>query len=121
MKEASKVKQTARQKQHSTPKAVNFPKKYELPRVELVYTAYEPLYLYTCIYIYIYTLYLCICSCMYMYMWFYRTCRISAALRWREIGKTFYPASHHSSALMQVHRLLCTSFNVRRRKEERSK
>ena len=33
--EASKVKQTNKAKQHSTPKAVAFPKKNELPRVGL--------------------------------------------------------------------------------------
>ena len=32
-KEASKVKQTNKAKQHSTPKAVIFPRKNELPRV----------------------------------------------------------------------------------------
>ena len=35
-KEASKVKQPTRAKQHSTPKAVTFPKKNELPQVGLV-------------------------------------------------------------------------------------
>ena len=34
-KEASKIKQTNEAKQHSTPKAVTFPKKNELPRVGL--------------------------------------------------------------------------------------
>ena len=34
-KEASKVKQTNKAKQHSTTKAVTFPKKNELPRVGL--------------------------------------------------------------------------------------
>ena len=42
MKEASKVKQTDKAKHHSTPKAVTFPKKNELPRVGL-----EPTTLYT--------------------------------------------------------------------------
>ena len=41
-KEASKVKQTNKAKQHRTPKAVNFSKKNELPRVGL-----EPTTLYT--------------------------------------------------------------------------
>ena len=41
-KEASKVKQTNKAKQHSTPKAVTFSKKNELPRVGL-----EPTTLYT--------------------------------------------------------------------------
>ena len=41
-KEASKVKQTNKAKQHSTPKAVTFPRKNELPRVGL-----EPTTLYT--------------------------------------------------------------------------
>ena len=40
--ERSKQGQTNKAKQHSTPKAVTFPKKYELPRVEL-----EPTTLYT--------------------------------------------------------------------------
>ena len=40
--EASKVKQTNKAKQHSTPKAVTFPRKNELPRVGL-----EPTTLYT--------------------------------------------------------------------------
>ena len=40
--EASKVKQTNKAKQHSTPKAVTSPKKNELPRVGL-----EPTTLYT--------------------------------------------------------------------------
>ena len=40
--ETSKVKQTNKQaKQHSTPKAVTFPKKNELPRV-----GFEPAYMY---------------------------------------------------------------------------
>ena len=40
-KEASKVKQATRQiKQHSTPKAVTFPKKNELPQVGL-----KPMYM----------------------------------------------------------------------------
>ena len=34
-KEASKVKQTNKAKQHSTPKAVTFPRKNELPQVGL--------------------------------------------------------------------------------------
>ena len=33
--EASKVKQTNKAKQHSTPKAVTFPKKNELPHVHV--------------------------------------------------------------------------------------
>ena len=33
-KEASKVKQTNKAKQHSTPKAVTFPRKKELPQVK---------------------------------------------------------------------------------------
>ena len=41
-KEASKVKQTNKAKQHSTPKAVTFPRKNELPQVGL-----EPTTLYT--------------------------------------------------------------------------
>ena len=44
-KEASKVKQTTRQKQHSTPKAVAFPTKNELSRVHVnvhVYTSNCP-------------------------------------------------------------------------------
>ena len=41
-KEASKVKQTNKAKQHSTPKAVTFSRKNELPRVGL-----EPTTLYT--------------------------------------------------------------------------
>ena len=36
-KEASKVKQTSKAKQHSTPKAVTFLEKNELPRVEHVH------------------------------------------------------------------------------------
>ena len=62
-KEASMVKQTNKAKQHSTPKAVTFPKKNELPRVGLepttLYTLDRALYqlymylqlqVYTCIY-----------------------------------------------------------------------
>ena len=41
-KEASKIKQTNKAKQHGTPKAVTFPRKNELPRVGL-----EPTTLYT--------------------------------------------------------------------------
>ena len=41
-KEASKVKQTNKAKQHSTPKVVTFPRKNELPQVGL-----EPTTLYT--------------------------------------------------------------------------
>ena len=41
-KEASKVKQTNKAKQHSTPKAVTFPRKNEMPQVGL-----EPTTLYT--------------------------------------------------------------------------
>ena len=41
-KEARKVKQTNKAKQHSTPEAVTFPEKNELPRVGL-----EPTTLYT--------------------------------------------------------------------------
>ena len=41
-KQASKVKQTNKAKQHSTPKAVTFPRKNELPQVGL-----EPTTLYT--------------------------------------------------------------------------
>ena len=41
-KEASKLKQTNKAKQHSTPKAVTFPRKNELPQVGL-----EPTTLYT--------------------------------------------------------------------------
>ena len=37
-KEASKVKQTNKAKQHSTPKAVTFPRKNELPQVGLTRT-----------------------------------------------------------------------------------
>ena len=40
--QASKVKQTNKAKQHSTPKAVTFPRKNELPQVGL-----EPTILYT--------------------------------------------------------------------------
>ena len=42
-KEASKVKQTNKAKQHSTPKAVTFPRKNELPQVGL-----KPTTLYMC-------------------------------------------------------------------------
>ena len=35
-KEASKIKQTNKAKQHSTPKAVTFPRKNELPQVMYV-------------------------------------------------------------------------------------
>ena len=47
-KEASMVKQTNKAKQHSTPKAVTFPRKNELPQVGLepttFYTQYSILY-----------------------------------------------------------------------------
>ena len=56
-KEASKVKQN-KAKQHSTPKAVTFPKKNELPRVGLepttLYTLDRALYMYHCATPYIY-------------------------------------------------------------------
>ena len=69
MKEASKVKQTNKSKQHSTPKAVTFPKKNELPRVGLEHTT---------LYMYIYrastrdssihTMYIHVLAVMYMYV-----------------------------------------------------
>ena len=56
-KEASKVKQTNKAKQHSTPKAVTFPRKNELPRVGLelttLYTPDRGLEIYIYMYMYI--------------------------------------------------------------------
>ena len=63
-KEASKVKQTNKAKQHSTPKAVTFPIKNELPQVGHVHV-YINIHVYTvrtCIYMYMYTLYVHACT-----------------------------------------------------------
>ena len=63
-KQARSNKQTNKAKQHSTPKAVTFPKKNELPRVGLepttLYTLDRALYVHvhTCMYIYTYNVHM---------------------------------------------------------------
>ena len=69
-----RVKQTNKAKQHSTPKAVTFPRKDELPRVGL-----EPTTLYTldraCIYIYNGCVHFTINACVYtLYSYLQYTC-----------------------------------------------
>ena len=67
MKEGSKQGQTNKAKQHSTPKAVTFPRKNELPRV-----GFEPTILHTLdMYMYMYIScgsepWICTCTCSFL-------------------------------------------------------
>ena len=72
-KERSKQGQTNKAKQHSTPKAVTFPRKNELPQVGLEPTTLYTLDVYVCVHLCVrmheHSLYFDCISCYYMYMY----------------------------------------------------